>query len=124
MVKRQACAIGDLPSLSFKSKSAAISKDAEAVLATVADRMRNNPTCKVVVTGYGEPNKSSQQLSWDRVNAVINHMVDKQGISIDRFIFRFGQAEGDPNTVDLRAAGEGEEGPNTIPAPHPNLRKK
>jgi outer membrane protein OmpA-like peptidoglycan-associated protein/opacity protein-like surface antigen len=124
MVKRQACAIGDLPSLSFKTKTAAISKDAEAVLATVADRMRNNPTCKVVVTGYGEPNKSSQQLSWDRVNAVINHMVDKQGISIDRFIFRFGQAEGDPNTVDLRAAGEGEEGPNTIPAPHPNLRKK
>ena len=124
MVKRQECAIGDLPSISFKAKTAAISKDAEAVLATVADRMRNNPTCKVVVTGYGEPNKSSQQLSWDRVNAVINHMVDKQGISIDRFIFRFGQAEGDPNTVDLRAAGKGEEGPNTIPAPHPNLRKK
>jgi outer membrane protein OmpA-like peptidoglycan-associated protein len=121
---KPACAIGDLPSISFKGKTAAISKDAEAVLATVADRMRNNPTCKVVVTGYGEPSKASQQLSWDRVNAVINHMVDKQGISIDRFVFRFGQSEGDPNTVDLRAASEGEEGPNTVPAPHPNLRKK
>jgi outer membrane protein OmpA-like peptidoglycan-associated protein len=121
---KSSCAIGDLPSISFKGNSAAVSKDAEAVLATVADRMRNNPTCKVVVTGYGEPSKASQQLSWDRVNAVINHMVDKQGISIDRFVFRFGQAEGDPNTVDLRAAGEGEEGPNTVPAPHPNLRKK
>jgi hypothetical protein len=76
-----------------------------------------------VVTGYGEPSKASQQLSWDRVNAIINHMVDKQGISIDRFVFRFGQAEGDPNTVDLRAAAEGEEGPNAVPAPHPNLRK-
>jgi outer membrane protein OmpA-like peptidoglycan-associated protein len=123
MVKKQSCAIGDLPSVSFRANSAAISKDAEAVLATVADRMRNNPTCKVVVTGYGEPSKASQQLSWDRVNAIINHMVDKQGISIDRFVFRFGQAEGDPNTVDLRAAAEGEEGPNAVPAPHPNLRK-
>jgi outer membrane protein OmpA-like peptidoglycan-associated protein len=122
--KSTECAIGDLPSISFKGNSAAVSKDAEAVLATVADRMRNNPSCKIVVSGYGEPSKASQQLSWDRVNAVINYMVDKQGISIDRFVFRFGQSEGDPNTVDLRAASEGEEGPNTVPAPHPNLRKK
>lgn len=124
MVKKSTeCAIGDLPSVSFKGNSAAVSKDAQAVLATVADRMRNNPNCKVVVSGYGEPSKASQQLSWDRVNAVINYMVDKQGISIDRFVFRFGQTEGDPNTVDLRAASEGEQGPNTVPAPHPNLRK-
>lgn len=118
------CSIGDLPSLAFKGSSAKISKDAEAVLATVADRMRNNPNCKVVVIGYGEPSKSSQQLSWDRVNAVINYMVDKQGISSDRFVFRYGQTEGDPNTVDLRAAGAGDEGPNTVPAPHPNLRRR
>jgi outer membrane protein OmpA-like peptidoglycan-associated protein len=124
MVKKSTeCAIGDLPSVSFKGNTAAVSKDAQAVLATVADRMRNNPNCKVVVSGYGEPSKASQQLSWDRVNAVINYMVDKQGISIDRFVFRFGQTEGDPNTVDLRAASEGEQGPNTVPAPHPNLRK-
>jgi outer membrane protein OmpA-like peptidoglycan-associated protein len=124
VAKAAECAIGDLPSLSFKGNSAAVSKDAEAVLATVADKMRNNPTCKVVVTGYGEPSKSSQQLSWDRVNAVINYMVDKQGISSDRFIFRFGETGGDANTVDLRSAAEGDAGPNTVPAPHPNLRKK
>lgn len=122
--KASECAIGDLPSISFRGNTVRISKDAEAVLATVADRMRNNPNCKIVVSGYGEPSKSSQQLSWDRVNAVINYMVDKQGISSDRFIFRYGQTEGDPNTVDLRAAGEGDEGPNTVPAPHPNLRKR
>jgi outer membrane protein OmpA-like peptidoglycan-associated protein len=121
--KAPSCAIGDLPSVSFKANSTAVSKDAQAVLAQVADKLRNNPTCKIVVTGYGEPSKSSQQLSWDRVNAVINHMFDKQGISADRFIWRYGQSEGDPNTVDLRAAAEGEEGPNTVPAPHPNLRK-
>ena len=119
-----ACSIGDLPSLAFTGNTARISKDGEAVLTTVAERMRNNPNCKVVVIGYGEPSKSSQQLSWDRVNAVINYMVDKQGVSADRFVFRYGQTEGDPNTVDLRAAGAGDEGPNTVPAPHPNLRRR
>ncbi|WP_336516891.1 OmpA family protein [Pollutibacter soli] len=122
--KLNECNIGDLPSLSFKGNSSKISKDAEAVLATVAERMRNNPKCKVVVSGYGEPSKSSQQLSWDRVNSIINFMVDKQGISSDRFVFKYGLTEGDPNTVDLRAAGEGDEGPNTVPAPHPNLRRR
>lgn len=117
------CAIGDLPSVSFAKSSTVVSKDAEPVLASIAGRLRNNPACKVVVTGYGEANKSSQQLSWDRVNAVINYMVEKQGISADRFIWKYGQSEGDPNTVDIRGAAEGEEGPNVVPAPHPNLRR-
>ena len=112
-----------MPSISFKNNSAALSKDAQAALNTVADAIRNNPTCKVVVTGYGEASKAGQQMSWDRVNSVINYMVDKQGINMDRFIFRHGQTDGDPNTVDMRPATVGEEGPNTVPAPHPNLRK-
>jgi outer membrane protein OmpA-like peptidoglycan-associated protein len=124
MMRKPVCDLGDLPSVTFKGNSATVSKDAEAVLTTVADKMRNSPECKVVVTGYGEPSKSSQQLSWDRVNAVINYMVDKQGISSDRFIFRFGETGGDATTVDIRAATESDAGPNTVPAPHPNLRKK
>jgi len=118
------CAITNLPSVSFKPNSTILAKESQAALATAADQMKNNPNCKIVVTGYGEPSKASQQLSWDRVNSVINYMVDKQGISADRFVFRYGQTEGDPNTVDLRPAGSGDEGPNTVPAPHPNLRKK
>jgi len=54
---------------------------------------------------------------------VINYLVEKEGLSADRFIFQYGQEGGDCDTVDLRAAAEGEEGPNTVPAPHPNLRK-
>jgi outer membrane protein OmpA-like peptidoglycan-associated protein len=118
------CAIGDLPSVSFKSGTTKINKDNEAALSSVADKLRNNPNCKVVVTGYGEASKASQQLSWDRVNAVINYLVDKQGISRERFIFRFGESGGDPNTIDIRSAVDGDEGPNTVPAPHPNLSKK
>src|SRR5690606_25655440 len=99
-----------------------LSDDAKAVLATVASRLRNNPGCKVVVIGYCSSNKREQQLSWDHVNTVINHMVDKEGISADRFIFNYGQEGGDCNTVDLRAAAEGEDGPNQVEPPHPNLR--
>jgi outer membrane protein OmpA-like peptidoglycan-associated protein len=116
--------LGPLPSVSFKSNSNALSADAQAVLGTVASRMRNNPECKVVVVGYCSSTKKEQQLSWDHVNKVINHLVEKEGISSDRFIFNFGQEGGDCDTVDLRAAGTDESGPNTVPAPHPNLRKK
>ena len=51
---------------------------------------------------------------------VIRYLVEKQGISDNRIIFEYG-TEGDPLTVDLM--GTTEEGPNTVPAPHPNLQK-
>ena len=55
---------------------------------------------------------------------VINYLVEKQGISSDRLIFKYGEVGGDCNTVDLRAADVNDEGPNTVPAPHPNLRRR
>jgi OOP family OmpA-OmpF porin len=114
-----ACAIGNLPSVQFRNR-AVLSKDAQAVLASAAAQIKANPTCKIRVTGYGASSKSAQQLSWDRVNAVIKYLVEKQGIGEDRFIFSYG-SEGDPATVDLM--GTTEEGPNNIPAPHPNLKR-
>ena len=122
-VGRSRCSIGDLPSITFKGRSVTLSKDGQALLATVAEKMRENPNCKVAVIGYGESSKSAQQLSWDRVNEVIKYLVEKEGINSDRFIFRYGQSGGDENTIDLKDA-TGEEGPNTVPAPHPNLRRR
>jgi outer membrane protein OmpA-like peptidoglycan-associated protein len=116
--------LGMLPSVVFRANSNRLSDDNKAVLASVAARMRNNPECKVVVIGYCASDKKQQQLSWDHVNAVITHLVEKEGISADRFIFNYGQEGGDCNTVDLRGANEGEEGPNTVAPPHPNLRRK
>lgn len=118
-----AAALGALPSVTFSGSGVSVNNDAASLLASVAERMRNNPGCNVVVIGYCSSNKQQQQRSWDRVNAVINHMVEKEGISANRFIFNYGQEGGDCNTVDLRAASAGEEGPNTVPAPHPNLRR-
>ena len=117
------CNIGDLPSITFKGRSVSLTKDNKALLATTASKLRDNPNCKIAVIGYGESSKAAQQLSWDRVNAVINYLVEKEGVSSDRFIFRYAQSGGEENTVDLKD-GTGEEGPNTVPAPHPNLRRK
>ncbi|MBO9201439.1 MULTISPECIES: OmpA family protein [Niastella] len=116
------CKIGNLPSVTFKGKSVALSNDAKALLAAAASQIKNNPDCKIAVIGYCSSSKSEQQLSWDRVNAVISYLVDKEGIGQDRFIFKYGEAGGDCNTVDLQD-GSGQEGPTTVPAPHPNLRR-
>lgn len=115
--------LGALPSIAFKAGANKLTDDTKAVLASVASRVRNNPGCRVVVVGYCADDKRAQQLSWDRVNTIIAYMVDKEGISQDRFIFNYGQQGGDCNTVDLRAAADGETGPNRVEPPHPNLRK-
>lgn len=120
---RGRCNIGDLPSITFNGSRVSLNNDAKAMLTGVASRIRNNSECKIAVIGYCASNKSQQQLSWDRVNAVINYLVEKEGISADRFIFKYGQEGGDCNTVDLRD-GTQEDGPTTVPAPHPNLRRR
>jgi hypothetical protein len=113
--------LGTLPSVQFKGRMVKLSKPAMQLLSDVADNVRRNPTSKLLVRGYGESSKGGQQLSWDRVNAVITYLVEKQGISEDRFIFRYGQPGGDTQVVDL-LDGTNQEGPHTVPAPHPNLR--
>ncbi|WP_447641083.1 MULTISPECIES: OmpA family protein [Chitinophagaceae] len=114
------CAITSLPSVQFTKGSVKLSKAAQASLASVAAQLNANPSCKAKVIGYGASNKKAQQLSWDRVNSVIKYLVEKQGISESRLLFYYGQ-DGDANTVDLQ--GTTEEGPNTVPAPHPNLQQ-
>jgi outer membrane protein OmpA-like peptidoglycan-associated protein len=120
---RGACNIGDLPSINFSGRSVTLNNDAKALLSSVAQKLRDNAECRIAVVGYCSSNKSQQQLSWDRVNAVINHLIEKEGIGSDRFIFKYGQEGGDCNTVDFRD-GTQEEGPTTVPAPHPNLRRR
>ncbi|MCW3087611.1 MAG: OmpA/MotB domain protein [Sediminibacterium sp.] len=117
--KAPECTIGNLPSVQFKG-NAKLSKAAESVLANAAASIKANPNCNIKVIGYGVSSKAAQQLSWERVNAVIKYLTEKQGISESRLLFYYGQ-DGDSNTVDLQ--GTMDAGPNTVPAPHPNLRK-
>src|ERR1019366_6656751 len=64
------CKIGDLPSVSFKGKSGSISSDAKAMLATVASKLKDNPNCSIIVTGYPAASKASQALCNKRVAAI------------------------------------------------------
>ena len=115
------CELGSLPSVQFKSSSLTLSSTAKAVLNNVAQQLNANPNCNIRVNGYYQASsKRSQQLSWDRVNTVIKYLSEQQGISESRLIWNL-SAGGDPNTVDFM--GTTETGPNTIPAPFPNLQK-
>ncbi|GAC1420814.1 MAG: hypothetical protein NVS9B7_29450 [Flavisolibacter sp.] len=116
--------LGSLPSVTFGGSGFSLNNDAKGLLASIAARMRQNGECKIVVTSYCASSKAEQQRSWDRVNAVINYLVEKEGISQDRFFWQIGQQGGDCNTVDFRAAGDADMAlPTTIPAPHPNLSR-
>lgn len=118
----QSCSSIASGSISFPANSSKLTSNGTSSLNTLASSMRSNPNCKAVITGNGSGSKIEQQRSWDRVNSVINYMVDKQGIDRDRFIFQYGNS-GDANSVEYRSAGAGEEGPSNTPPPFPNLRK-
>ncbi|MBK7764012.1 MAG: hypothetical protein IPI46_11790 [Bacteroidetes bacterium] len=100
-----------------------LSSEAKAALSILANDMRANPTCRVVIIGNGNENKLEEQRSWDRVNNIINYMRDNQGIDGERFIFRFGES-GEPGTVSYRPAAEGESGEATVAPKHPELTGK
>jgi outer membrane protein OmpA-like peptidoglycan-associated protein len=112
--------LGALPSVTFTSdRSTALTADAQSLLASIAARLRNSPECKVVVTSYCSSTKAQQQRAWDRVNVIIKYMVEKEGISSDRFYWQIGQEGGDCNTVDFRAATDQDTGlPTTVPNPN------
>jgi len=124
MEPKQEC--GSIPngSIPFSAGSPKLNPSASNQLNSLSNTMRANPNCKVVIIGNGSGSKIEQQRSWDRVNSVINYMVEKQSIDRERFIFQYGNATGDSNSVDYRAASPGEEGPSNLPPPHPNLQKK
>jgi hypothetical protein len=115
---------GNIPngSINFPSGTTKLSGPAMSSLADLAVAMRANPTCRIVVIGNGNANKYEQQRSWDRVNAIINYMVEKQGLDRERFIFQYGKP-GSSDQVLYRSAGENEVGPSNEPPPHPHLRK-
>lgn len=107
----------------FPTSSSRISPAMQAQLSTLAAQMQGNPTCRVVVMGNGGNSKLAQQRSWDRVNAVIEYMSERNNIDRSRFIFQY-QGNGVPeNGVMYRSALSGEEGPANQPPPHPNLRR-
>ena len=107
--------------LLFSPGSCTLSSASKTSLGILADQMSGNPSFRVVVTGTTGGSKPLQQLSWDRVNAVIVFMSDRRNIDRNRFIFLY-EGTGAENTVNYAAAQEGQEGPSNPPPPHPDLQ--
>jgi hypothetical protein len=93
----------DYPSLSFKGNSNTLTNDVKAMLATVAAKMKANPTCNININGYPEASKASQAVCQKRVEAVKKHLVEKEGISADRITTNCEVGGGDKNTIDIKS---------------------
>ena len=118
--KAGACGNIGAGTILFTSNSNHISTGTEAQLAVLASQMQSSPLCKVVIMGGGSGSKIKEQHSWEHVNAIIEHMSEKNNISRERFIFKYGEA-GDENIVTYRAANVDESGTSNVPPPHPDM---
>jgi OmpA-OmpF porin, OOP family len=129
------CSKIELPSIVFDEDKYYIDPQYFGNLHQIAERMLMCPDMKVVVTGFDESHndqKYNEQLGWNRANAATDYLVEKYGISRDRFIVKYiggkKAAGGTPyerkmkNKVDFRYANEGETGESNPPTPHPGLK--
>lgn len=111
-----------LPSIHFAPESNRLNDEAKEILIEVAGKIRKDTSVKFVVTGYCTGSNEIIQRSWDRVNIVLNYLINREGIAPERFIFKYAQKGNDCNIVSLRFAAKGEKGPSWENAPYPDLR--
>ncbi|RYZ21094.1 MAG: hypothetical protein EOO16_14310 [Chitinophagaceae bacterium] len=85
-------------------------------LQAIAAQLRTAPYCRMRISTHGHQSVFGQQRSWDKAAAVINYLVEVEGISRDRLHMDFGQ----PGDRDLvRFALTLEDRPSYIPPPTP-----
>lgn len=124
-----------LPVVAFAPDRYGIAKDQFGELDQIAKLMQENPDKTVVVKGISRSTKNvkyNEQLAWLRANAAVDYLVEKYGISRDRFIIEYeGQtikSEGGEfekfqnNRAEFRFAEDGETGSSNPPAPHPGYK--
>ncbi|MFM2337548.1 MAG: hypothetical protein RL115_741 [Bacteroidota bacterium] len=92
----------NLPSVTFKPGSFILSDSAKDNLNEVTATLQKHPQYGIVVTSYSSRTKQAQQLSWERVNVVVNYLAS-QKISRDRMIYRHGQPSGEEDIVNFRS---------------------
>ena len=90
----------DYPSLTMKGVS--LSADNKAMLATVANQLKEKPTCTITITAYPKADKRQQALADKKLEAVKNYLIEKLGISADRIATDKLIDGGDANTIDIK----------------------
>ena len=94
----------DYPSLTFNGNGQTLNNDTRSMLASVASRMKANPTCNVTITGYPEASKAAQAVCNKRNEAIKMYLVEKEGISADRISTNCEVSDGtNKNTVDIKS---------------------
>jgi OOP family OmpA-OmpF porin len=130
------CSKIELPGVYFDADKYYIDPSYLGSLHQVAERMQNCPDMKLVMTGYDESKndqKYNEQLGWNRAQKVADYLVEKYGISRDRFIVKYeggkksnaGKSELErkqSRKVEFRYANEGEQGESNPPSPHPGYK--
>ena len=101
-----ACAIVDLPSISFKGNTTILTSDAKELLATIASKLKANVNCNISVTGYPATFKASQALCSKRTQAIKQYLTEKEGISSDRISTNCEVGGGDANTIDIKSVNK------------------
>ena len=114
--------LGKVYSIKFSGYKTHLSKEAKATLSQLARTMSGQTKSHFAVIGCcSTENQRLSQASWDRINNIINHLVKKPGIKSERFIFKY---DGEPDDCTIIEIKLTEGTPETVPPPHPNLRKK
>lgn len=108
--------------ISFSKRSVSLSVDACNHLRTLASQMKQNPSCHVIITGWGSNSMKEQSRSWDRVNNAIEYLTT-MGAYRNDFIFVYGQS-GREGIVTYRVAMPYEIGPRCGVPTFRNLRRE
>jgi OOP family OmpA-OmpF porin len=130
------CSKMEMPGVFFDEDKYYIDPAYYSALHQVAEKLQMCPDVKMVITGVDESKndqKYNEQLAYNRASSVVDYLVEKYGISRDRFIVKYqGGKKSDANKtpmekkkarrVDFNYAGDGEKGESNPPAPHPGLK--
>ncbi|MCS6818403.1 MAG: OmpA family protein [Chitinophagales bacterium] len=130
------CSRIELPGVYFDNDKYYIDPMYLSTLHQIAERMQQCPDMRLVITGYDESKndpKYNEQLAWNRAQKVADYLVEKYGISRDRFIIKYiggkksdaGKSEFERKQnrrVEFRYAEDDEKGESNPPAPHPGYK--
>lgn len=129
------CSKMELPSIYFDDDKYYLDPNNEGTLHTIAERLQMCPDVRLVVTGKDESKndrKYNEQLAYNRSSGVIDYLVEKYGVSRDRFIVKYEGGTKAKNAtplevkrsrkVEFKYAADGETGESNPPAPHPGLK--
>jgi hypothetical protein len=98
------CNFTGLPAIRFKS-IAATAIQADSLLGFVAQKLIENPVCKLRVIGFGDSSKKEIEDSKKHAQWVVNYLVNKYGISETRLELVYGQ-KGDQALVQFEGVAQ------------------